>query len=256
MTDHLQMLLALCGPDGPGNGAALFAALFTAGLLGSVVHCAPMCGPFVLAQVSSRMQRISAAHLCERQRLTQGVLLPYHAGRLSIYALLGALAAASGGLAGALPGAQWLPSVLLILGAMLFLSQATRRLFPGWRPFGRLASQGAAPWATKIATLARRIDRTRPAGGFLLGAVLGFLPCGFLYAALAVAASTGAPWRGAVAMLAFGLGTAPSLMVVGVAGQAGGRAWSRAMTALGPPLLLLNSVVLFVLAFARLAQPG
>jgi sulfite exporter TauE/SafE len=92
----------------------------------------------------------------------------------------------------------------------------------------------------------------RPQDGLLLGRVLGFLPCGFLYGALAVAAASGSALRGALAMLAFGLGTVPSLVVVGVAGQAFGRAWQRSVAAVGPIVLVLNAVVLAALALVRL----
>jgi len=104
--------------------------------------------------------------------------------------------------------------------------------------------------------LSARVDRARPGGGLLLGLLLGFLPCGFLYAALAAAAATGGPLTGAVAMLCFGIGTAPSLVAVGVAGHAAGRAFHRGVTALAPAVLLLNATVLGVLAWQRLATLG
>jgi hypothetical protein len=50
----------------------------------------------------------------------------------------------------------------------------------------------------------------------LLGAVWGLIPCGFLYAAQIKAAETGNLWRGAATMLAFGLGTMPMMLGVGV----------------------------------------
>jgi hypothetical protein len=50
----------------------------------------------------------------------------------------------------------------------------------------------------------------------LLGMVWGLIPCGFLYAAQIKAAETGNLWRGAATMLAFGLGTLPTMLGVGV----------------------------------------
>jgi sulfite exporter TauE/SafE len=46
--------------------------------------------------------------------------------------------------------------------------------------------------------------------------VWGWLPCGLVYAALALAATTGDVWRSAITMFAFGLGTLPSVMGVGI----------------------------------------
>jgi DMSO/TMAO reductase YedYZ heme-binding membrane subunit len=51
---------------------------------------------------------------------------------------------------------------------------------------------------------------------FLLGSVWGLIPCGFLYAAQIKAAQTGNLWMGAATMLAFGLGTMPMMLGVGV----------------------------------------
>ena len=42
------------------------------------------------------------------------------------------------------------------------------------------------------------------------------IPCGFLYAAQIKAAETGNLWRGAATMLAFGIGTLPTMLGVGV----------------------------------------
>ncbi len=51
---------------------------------------------------------------------------------------------------------------------------------------------------------------------FLLGAVWGLIPCGFLYAAQIKAAETASLWRGSATMLAFGLGTLPMMLGVGL----------------------------------------
>jgi sulfite exporter TauE/SafE len=50
----------------------------------------------------------------------------------------------------------------------------------------------------------------------LLGMTWGLMPCGFLYAAQIKAAQTGNLWMGAATMLAFGLGTLPTMLGVGV----------------------------------------
>jgi sulfite exporter TauE/SafE len=93
-------------------------------------------------------------------------------------------------------------------------------------------------------------------GTFLLGITLGFLPCGFLYGALAAATATGSAPSGALAMGAFGLGTIPSLAVAGIAGQAAAKRW-RALTArVSPPILAFNALVLTVLAFERIPLPS
>jgi uncharacterized protein len=95
-----------------------------------------------------------------------------------------------------------------------------------------------------INNAARRIDRTHWTGGLVLGLALGLLPCGFLYAALAVAAASGGGGFGALAMLAFGAGTIPALIAVGLAG----RGLHRVIAAVAPALMLFNAALLTAMA--------
>jgi uncharacterized protein len=250
MHDHSAMLAVLCGPNGAPNLLILLGSMTLAGLLGSAVHCGPMCGPLVLAQVSRNWARLKISQICPRQRMKQGLLLPYHLGRLTTYAGLGALAAASSAVVGGVPGLGAIPAALLLIGAILLVGQAMARL-PG--PAARIAARLHLPagWAGGVSRAAARIDRDTPAGAWLFGVAMGFLPCGLLYAALAVAASAAGPFAGGAAMFAFGLGTLPSLMALGVLGQVAGRRWSLAMTRAAPALLLLNAALLGAMAWQR-----
>ena len=118
------------------------------------------------------------------------------------YAVLGALAGFVGGvveLAGSLLGLQRAASVLagavLVLEAILGLA--------GTGPLA--ATRGGRLFARVSTALGRRIPG-HPLG---LGLLLGLLPCGLLYSALIAAVSRGGPLEGALALVAFGLGTAP-----------------------------------------------
>ncbi|MEM9216370.1 MAG: sulfite exporter TauE/SafE family protein [Cyanobacteria bacterium P01_F01_bin.150] len=51
---------------------------------------------------------------------------------------------------------------------------------------------------------------------FLLGLVWGLIPCGFLYAAQIKAAETASFWWGGATLFAFGLGTVPSMVGIGL----------------------------------------
>ena len=231
----------------------LILGLLLAGLAGSPMHCVPMCGPFVLGQVADRMVRVPVVRLCELQRIRGGLLLPYHVGRITTYAGLGALAAATGSALSRLPWLGRFSGLLLLLAALLFLGQALRRLVPGlhvWLPDATVAPAG---FVRLIAALAGRLDRSTRLGGLALGMALGFLPCGFLYAALTAASASGGPGAGALAMAAFGAGTVPSLIAVGIAGQAVGRRWQRAVASVAPVVMLLNAALLAVLAVRGLA---
>ncbi len=250
--DHsLEFLAALCTAS-PGAGG-LMLGLLLAGLAGSAMHCVPMCGPFVLGQVADRMARVPAVRLCELQRIRGGLLLPYHLGRITTYAGLGALAATMGATLSRLPWLSRLSGLLLLVAALLFLGQALRRLVPALHALLPDATSAPPGFVRLIANLTGRVDRSTRLGGLLLGLALGFLPCGFLYAALTAASASGGPAAGALAMVAFGLGTIPSLVAVGIAGQAAGRRWQRATASIAPAVMLLNAALLTALAVRAIA---
>lgn len=237
MHDLLAALLplgALCGSPGVIAGG-----LFVTALIGSLVHCLPMCGPFVLMQVPAE----SSAPLL--RRLSGALLLRYQAGRLVTYVALGAAAGGAGGWIAGQEAYRWTLAVLLGLAALTFLIQAAGRLTP-W-PMDALA-QLSRPLANMVVPLAAR----RP-GGFRLGLLLGLLPCGFLYAALAAAAATGSFLGGASAMAAFGAGTVPALVVVSLAGRAVLGRWRAAASPVLTGLFFLNALTLSAAAL-RLAS--
>ncbi len=240
MTDALTFVVSQCGAGGGALlGLGLLGGMFLTGAAGSFVHCVPMCGPFVLGQAADRMACIPAASLRESRRIGAGLLLPYHAGRLLTYAGLGAAAGSLGMLVGRLPWLDRIAGALLLAAAVGLSIQAVRRMRPR-----SAARSGASPgWVARGCGCVRR---TR---GFSLGVLLGFLPCGFLYGALAVATASGSTARGAAAMVAFGAGTMPALIAVGVAGRAIGPRWGRA----APAMLAFNAVLLGGLAWTRLA---
>ena len=236
MSEHLAMLLAWCGPDGPG----LPLGLFLAGLAGGPLHCGPMCGPFVLGQTADRLAAIPASRLCEMARLRAGLLAPYHLGRILTYSALGALA---GGL-GALPQIGRLAGVLLLAGAMLFLLQALARLAPCFPRIPLTSAQPPAGWASRLGRMIARLDRASFRGSLARGVALGFLPCGLIYAALAVAASAASVVQSAFAMACFALGTIPILAAIGIAGQAAGHRFRAVALRAAPVVMLLNAAIL------------
>lgn len=250
MHDHAHHVLDIAGLW------PMMSALFLTGLVGGFGHCAGMCGPFVLAQVGGGLAaRPAADGSLAMVRAGRGVLLPYHLGRLTTYALLGA---AAGGLSGMVVRAtefRWLLVAFLAFAALLFLAQGLKGM-SRWLP--AVAGPGWLGGWTQAA--AARLSRPlRPlfadpfgANGYALGLALGFLPCGFLYAALASAVGTGSAVGGFTAMAAFALGTMPSLMAVGMLGSVAGSRWMGLIKTATPALMLFNAGVLAVMAWHAL----
>ncbi len=223
---------------------SLMASLFLAGLVGGVTHCAGMCGPFVLAQVTATLDTSGRIAYGALERLSGAALAPYHLGRITTYTGLGALA---GGIAGSLSDVSGLSSLIAIplaLAALFFLLQAIGRseaVLSGWLPnvgIGESLAGFVAPLASD----------PRGWSGYGLGLALGFLPCGLLYGALVAAAGGGGLVQGAGAMAAFTLGTVPGLIGVGYVGQLFARRWQVAAAVIGRLVMLINAVLLASLA--------
>ncbi|EPY03194.1 sulfite exporter TauE/SafE family protein [Magnetospirillum fulvum] len=233
-------LLAQCGGD-----SGLIATLLVTGLIGGFIHCGGMCGPLVLAQVMAGIRAVPAGPGAELRRLAGAALLPYHFGRVLTYAALGAGAGAVAGLVRDLPLFRWVAVALLLLAALLLGLQAWPR-----RGRGDFGGRGVAGLGRLVQPLFAAPTGWR---GVLLGLLLGFLPCGMVYAALAAAAAAGDPLLSAAAMLAFGIGTMPVLILVAAIGHAALVRWRQSLLRVAPVLLLLNAGWLGLLAF-RLAM--
>lgn len=227
----------------------LLATLFFAGLLGSLTHCVGMCGPFVLAQTVARLEGVPAGEMREFHRLGGAALVPYHLGRATTYTVLGAAAAALAGGMIHITGLRWVSAALLTTAAVFFLGWAIHAIGSRLRWRWAAATVESA-WGRTVGRIARPLFE-RPVGwrGWLLGIALGFLPCGLLWGALAAAAASGRPLAGALAMLAFSLGTVPALLAVGLAGHVAGQQFRGVAVRLMPALMLVNAASLSYLAW-------
>ena len=94
--------------------------------------------------------------------------------------------------------------------------------------------------------LRRAIASDAPLAAFPLGLMLGFLPCGLVYAPLMAAAASGGPGLGAATMAALGLGTLPMLLFLGTASSAvSGRLRSAMLRLAGLAVALMGAAGLW-----------
>jgi sulfite exporter TauE/SafE len=189
---------------------------FTTGLLGAG-HCIGMCGGLVGALSLTATGRPGgwSFHLL------------YNAGRIVTYTLIGFLV---GWLGSALAYTDRFREVTraLLLTSDLFIiliGLGTAGLFGGMN----IAS---LDFPGPLKTMTAAVQRLRQLPPWLaalpLGLIFGLLPCGYLYAVAISAAQSADPLLGAATMFAFGLGTAPAMLLFGGATQWLGttfRAW-------------------------------
>jgi hypothetical protein len=144
------------------------------------------------------------------------ILVAYNTGRITSYVIAGAIAGALGAGAGSLFDMDTAHRFGRVIGA-LFLAGFGLYLFGFPAVLAPLERAGASIWQ-RVEPLGRRFLPPEHFGQALgLGLVWGWLPCGLVYSTLALAATAGGPAAGMRTMLAFGLGTLPMLLAMGVA---------------------------------------
>lgn len=185
------------------SGALTWVAALLLGLAASG-HCLVMCGGISAALGIATARRADG-------RLRGELLVAYQCGRIASYVLAGMLL---GGLVGGVialldveavrRALRALSAGALLVGALVASGRLRdpgfslgRRLWPRLAPFGRrLLPVSSVPRA------------------FAFGMVWGWMPCGFVYTVLLIAALQLDAWHAAATMAMFGLGTTPALLVV------------------------------------------
>ena len=185
----------------------IYSLALVTGFLGSG-HCLGMCGGIVAA--------FSLAAPGRNGGLSFHLL--YNLGRITTYCGIGLAVGWLGSLMAYTESFTTFSRWLLLVSDLfiIVLGLATAGAFSR---LNFLKLEFASP-ARLLSWPAARLHRLPPAVAALpLGLLFGFLPCGFLYAMAITAAQTASPVKAALAMLTFGLGTAPALFAFGAAAQ-------------------------------------
>ena len=164
----------------PAQTAVTLPALFLTGFFTSV-HCIGMCGGIML---------------------TQKNVVVYNGGRLLGYTLAGAVIGFFGAFISYDGAAK----------SMLFTVSGTLVVMVGLKQWG-------AGFLRKLSLALQTPCRFHGKAPLLVGLATALMPCGALSAAWLCAASAGSAPGGAAAMLAFGLGTQPLMLLFGSVGK-------------------------------------
>ena len=183
------------------NGV-LIAGGFILGLAGSF-HCIGMCGPLSL---SLPVHNIGSSHK------KWGALTTYQLGRVLTYTILGLLI----GLAGRplyfssyQQTGSIIAGLLIITMALCYNKKSFHIRWPGLDSFFNIIRT----------SIARRIHKAHgPQDYLFLGMANGWLPCGMVYVALVSSLSASTILESIAYMTAFGAGTMPAILLIGISG--------------------------------------
>ena len=185
---------------------------FVMGLFSSM-HCIGMCGSIIGTLTLSLSPEIRN----NKKRLLPFVF-NYNFGRITSYAIAGALVGAIEALLTMHLGETHGHRFLQLLSAVIMASAGL--YIAGWFPrFAYIEKTGMLLWK-KIEPYGRKLIPVKNLKqAYLFGMIWGWLPCGLVYSALALAATAGDASKSSLTMLAFGFGTLPAVIGVGVMTQ-------------------------------------
>lgn len=182
-----------------------FFSAFLVGLLGGG-HCIGMCGGFVSAV---------SVYLPQQKSNKLIFLFTYNTGRILSYAIAGVLA-------GLLGASSFFLNHILPIQNILYLLSSGMLILLGlylagiWHGLTYLEKIGGVLWQHIQPYSKKFIPIKNLKHALILGGLWGWLPCGLVYSVLIAAIATGSALNGGLLMLAFGLGTLPTLLAMGL----------------------------------------
>jgi sulfite exporter TauE/SafE len=217
-------------------------SVFLVGLLGGL-HCAGMCGGIVAvmgasagtdrgraaagdaahrhpegaraAPAGTALRRLAAIGVrVEAMARPARLVLGYNLGRITSYAVAGALAGAIGSSATLVRQVLPVQQVGFIAANLLLIAMGLS-LAGAWRGLSVLEGAGAGLWRRLQPLASRSLAADSVASAWRAGLIWGWVPCGMVYGVLMAALISGSALRGAALLLAFGAGTLPALLALG-----------------------------------------
>lgn len=206
--------------------AALIAGLF------SSAHCFGMCGGIAAA--------LGSGTPTTRRGPIKGLgyQLLFSGGRVFSYAIAGAIAGGMSFWLGALIDIPAWSAVLRIATGIIMVAIGLQ-LTINWRGLRHIEALGSRFWRRLAPLVGRLLPARTPLEALAIGMLWGWLPCGLVYTMLLAAAMSGSALGGSGLMLAFGLGTLPAMVTLGVGAGSLTRMLGRATIRRSAGVLLL-----------------
>ncbi len=223
-------ILNLLVPSRLAESDVGYGMLFVIGLITSV-HCIAMCGGINLSQCIPQSEETTGGRFSSLRPA-----LLYNAGRVLSYTAVGFIVGALGSV---LTFSNTLQGVLKLLAGVFMVIMGLNLL-------------GSFPWLRRLAPrmpkkIAKSIymKKSKSKSPLIVGLLNGLMPCGPLQAMQIYALSTGNAFAGALSMFLFSLGTVPLMFLLGAAGTALGKRFTKKVMKAGAVLVIVLGLAMF-----------
>ncbi len=179
--------------------------IFIVALLGSVGHCIGMCGGFVVAYSTAKIDP-------ERTKFFQSSAhMLYSSGRIVSYMFIGAIFGYLGSAINFSLGAKGI--LFIVIGLLMVLIAFS---LSGKIRFLTVIEHSIVQ-TPLFKKLFQSVIRSKSLPSFFyMGVLNGLIPCGLVYFFATAAIASGSALMGAVVMAVFGLATVPALFILGM----------------------------------------
>lgn len=232
----MDFLLAGCSEAFISN-KNIYLSLFLGGLFGSLNHCASMCGPFIIAQTAHRHSSNNIL-----MRMSGSCLIAYHMGRMMTYILLGVMTSFVLFPFLNMAFGHMIISILLGGAGLLFLLHGLSIHTHFKLPFSDIFAHISSQFSSSTSYVQK----------FTLGAILGFLPCGLVLAAILAVTSLASPIEAMFGMMIFTAGTLPMLIGIGLISNGLMQKYKPLYTKFTKAMMIINGFVLITLSLEKI----
>jgi len=225
-------------------------AVFIIGFLGGFSHCIGMCGGFVMTYTL----KLSENRIITKPTFWQQFYphLLYNSGRILTYTLLGELFGFLGSTFSFVPAFRNFQGALMLFAGVIMVLMGLD--LSGFIP---ALPKDTFPGVNKFKDIVRALlNRVSPHNIFGLGIIMGFLPCGLVYAVAAKAAATQSIFKGGLTMLLFGLGTFPAMVLTGVTAHLISSRLRSTLYRIAAILVILLGIVTITKGYTKLSGKG
>jgi len=186
-------------------GGVELSTIFFVALLGSFGHCIGMCGGFVIAYTTAKVD----AEWSKSHQMIAHLL--YSLGRVTSYMIIGAIFGYLG---------QKISFSMTTKG-VLFISVGLLMLLIGLSLIGKIkflnSIESSIAQSSLFSKLFKQVSHAKRLRSFyLMGMLNGFIPCGLVYFFATAAIVAGSALQGAIVMGIFGVATIPAMLGVGI----------------------------------------